>query len=230
MYKTPGVYIEEIAKFPPSVAPVATAVPAFIGYVERVTQTDGSNMLDQAVRISSLLEYEQVYGGAYVATTYTVTVDTTANNTITAAQPTGGQRFYMYDCLRHYFDNGGGPCYIVAVGTYRTAGVVNSLDRVELESGLALLTKEDQPTLIGIPDGAGLRTSANPDIAGLGTLQASMLDHCQTQQDRFAILDVMDGRTAPSVLADPAGDFRNAIGVNALDYGAAYYPWLDTVY
>ncbi|MFK7971338.1 MAG: phage tail sheath family protein, partial [Bacteroidia bacterium] len=47
---------------------------------------------------------------------------------------------------------------------------------------------------------------------------------------RFAILDVMDGRTAPSVLADPAGDFRNAIGVNALDYGAAYYPWLDTVY
>ena len=34
-YKTPGVYIEEIPKFPPSVAPVATAIPAFIGYTEK---------------------------------------------------------------------------------------------------------------------------------------------------------------------------------------------------
>ncbi|OUL37356.1 phage tail protein [Nostoc sp. T09] len=34
-YKTPGVYIEEISKFPPSVAEVATAIPAFIGYTEK---------------------------------------------------------------------------------------------------------------------------------------------------------------------------------------------------
>jgi len=34
-YKTPGVYIEEIAKFPPSVAQVETAIPAFIGYTEK---------------------------------------------------------------------------------------------------------------------------------------------------------------------------------------------------
>ena len=36
-YKTPGVYVEEIPKFPPSVAPVATAIPAFIGYTEKAT-------------------------------------------------------------------------------------------------------------------------------------------------------------------------------------------------
>ena len=34
-YKTPGVYIEEVVKFPPSVAQVATAIPAFIGYTEK---------------------------------------------------------------------------------------------------------------------------------------------------------------------------------------------------
>jgi phage tail sheath protein FI len=34
-YKTPGVYVEEIAKFPPSVAQVETAIPAFIGYTEK---------------------------------------------------------------------------------------------------------------------------------------------------------------------------------------------------
>ncbi|MBD2604442.1 phage tail sheath family protein [Scytonema hofmannii FACHB-248] len=33
-YKTPGVYIEEISKFPPSVAEVETAIPAFIGYTQ----------------------------------------------------------------------------------------------------------------------------------------------------------------------------------------------------
>ncbi|OUL30910.1 phage tail protein [Nostoc sp. RF31YmG] len=34
-YKTPGVYIEEISKFPPSVAQVETAIPAFVGYTEK---------------------------------------------------------------------------------------------------------------------------------------------------------------------------------------------------
>ncbi|MCB9230933.1 MAG: phage tail sheath family protein [Bacteroidia bacterium] len=43
-YKTPGVYVEEISKLPPSVAEVSTAIPAFIGYTqlspgETVTET-----------------------------------------------------------------------------------------------------------------------------------------------------------------------------------------------
>jgi uncharacterized protein len=33
-YETPDVYVEEIALFPPSVAEVGTAIPAFIGYTE----------------------------------------------------------------------------------------------------------------------------------------------------------------------------------------------------
>jgi phage tail sheath protein FI len=34
-YKTPGVYIEEIAKFPPSVAEVETAIPVFVGHTRK---------------------------------------------------------------------------------------------------------------------------------------------------------------------------------------------------
>ena len=34
-YKTPNVYVEEISTFPPSVAEVSTAIPAFIGYTEK---------------------------------------------------------------------------------------------------------------------------------------------------------------------------------------------------
>ncbi len=37
-YRTPGVYIEEISKFPPSIAEVATAIPAFIGYTEKAVK------------------------------------------------------------------------------------------------------------------------------------------------------------------------------------------------
>ena len=32
LYKKPGVYINEISKFPPTVAQVETAIPVFIGY------------------------------------------------------------------------------------------------------------------------------------------------------------------------------------------------------
>ncbi|RYG09698.1 MAG: phage tail sheath family protein, partial [Chitinophagaceae bacterium] len=35
VFKTPGVYIKEIPTFPPSVAEVETAIPAFIGYTEK---------------------------------------------------------------------------------------------------------------------------------------------------------------------------------------------------
>ena len=34
-YKTPGVYIEEIPKFPPSVAEVETAIPVFVGHTRQ---------------------------------------------------------------------------------------------------------------------------------------------------------------------------------------------------
>ena len=33
--KTPGVYVNEIPSFPPSVAQVSTAIPVFIGYTEK---------------------------------------------------------------------------------------------------------------------------------------------------------------------------------------------------
>ena len=46
-YKTPGVYIEEISKFPPSVAQVETAIPAFIGYTEKA-ETGGIDYLNKS--------------------------------------------------------------------------------------------------------------------------------------------------------------------------------------
>ena len=43
-YKVPGVFIEEVPLFPPSVAPVATGVPAFIGHTELTDDADGNTL------------------------------------------------------------------------------------------------------------------------------------------------------------------------------------------
>ena len=56
---SPGVYIDELSVFPASVAPVATAIPAFIGYTET-----GPPLV--ATRITSMIEFEQIFGFAFV--------------------------------------------------------------------------------------------------------------------------------------------------------------------
>ena len=60
-YKTPGVYVEEISKLPPSVAEVETAIPAFIGYTKNDSY-NGMNLTAKPVRIKSLAEYVEIFG------------------------------------------------------------------------------------------------------------------------------------------------------------------------
>ena len=63
-YKTPGVYIEEIPKLPPSIASVETAIPVFIGYTEKAQWKVADDLHNKPWRIKSLLEYEQYFGYA----------------------------------------------------------------------------------------------------------------------------------------------------------------------
>ncbi|WP_315054950.1 hypothetical protein [Chryseobacterium indoltheticum] len=103
-YKTPGVYVEEQAKFPPSVAQVETAIPAFIGYT-----ADGPK--NKPTRISSMLEYEALFGKANPETFAVAFKDGVATATQTKVSD-----FKMYYAMQMYFANGGGACYIVSVG------------------------------------------------------------------------------------------------------------------
>ena len=61
-YKTPDVYVEEISVFPPSVAEVETAIPAFVGYTETLREIAPGDLLNKPRRIKSLLEYETLSG------------------------------------------------------------------------------------------------------------------------------------------------------------------------
>src|SRR5689334_441325 len=119
-YKTPGVYTEEISKFPPSVAEVATAIPAFIGYTEKA-ELYGQNLTNVPTRLKSLLEYRQIFGGPFIVPNFDVVLDETNGYAVTSVSPS--KRFYMDEAIRLYFDNGGGPCYVVSVGPHTSTSV-----------------------------------------------------------------------------------------------------------
>src|SRR3972149_11132311 len=61
-YKTPDVYVEEISVFPPSVAEVETAIPAFIGYTEIARKNADGDLILKPTKIYSLKDYERYYG------------------------------------------------------------------------------------------------------------------------------------------------------------------------
>jgi len=164
-YKTPGVYVEEKETFPPSVAQVETAIPAFIGYTEVGEQ-------HKPTRISSMLEYEALFGKANPEAFAVAFKDGVATATQTKVSD-----FKMYYALQMYFANGGGPCYIVSVGDYNDAVTVgNSTTEGTLLYGLELLKKEDEPTLIVFPDLQGLVPTA-ADIAAADAAVDVAEDH-----------------------------------------------------
>ncbi len=204
-YKTPNVYVEEIATFPPSVAEVSTAIPAFIGATEKA-QRGSEDLTNKPTRISSLLDYETLFGKAKTAE-FTVNVDD--QDQITSISDPDVQNL-MYYALRLYFDNGGGSCYIVSVGNYSQAPT-----KANFQTGLDALEKEDEPTLILLTDAVSLST------ADYYSLCQAALMQCNKLKDRFGIFDVLSDDSDGS-------NFRQNIGNAYLKYGAAYYPNLQT--
>lgn len=217
-YKTPGVYIEEVSKFPPSVAAVETAIPAFIGYTEKARLKEENDLRNKPFRITSLFDYERFFGQAQPETGITVTINTAAPNENRAAI-TDASPYLMYYSLQAFFANGGGPCYIVSTGDYSSTIV----DFGVLSAGLEAVETVNEVTLLVFPDSINL-----PSATDFYNLQKSSLDQCVELQDRFAVMDIWED----------ADDTVNNIEVmrstlsgptEVLKYGAAYYPQLETI-
>ena len=127
-YKTPGVYVEEIPKFPPSVAPVATAIPAFIGYTEKAIDQVADDLKLKPKRIESLVEFEQYFGVPAARDR-----DRRDDRRRPPAPPRASRwahghgsspradrsKHILYYALQLFYANGGGSCYIVSVGQYK---------------------------------------------------------------------------------------------------------------
>ncbi len=218
-YKTPGVYVEEIVKFPPSVAEVETAIPAFIGFTEMAKKILDGDLNEIPTRITSLLEYEQYFG---IGPTYTPSAIVLDSNNMPVADSCSlsNSKFVLYDSIRLFYDNGGGACYIISVGTYDETEATLFADNTKFKAGLDVLKKYDEPTLILFPDAVGL------DVAQLGALQQAALMQCATLGDRFTIMDIKEENS----LSEDIEAFRNNVGMNYLKYGAVYHPYLSTTY
>ena len=237
--KTPGVYIVEKNAFPNSVVEVATAVPAFIGYTEQALN-GGKSLFKKPWRISSMAEYHNYFGFEPTPAFSIVKIappkesppeaDFTIGGSDYFLKQDGGDggAYYLYYSMRLFFQNGGGPCYIVSVGDYDKA-----IDLERLKDGINELIKEQEPTMVVIPD-TMLLASKNEDgtfdISKCINVQEAALLHCGGKmRSRVAILDIPAGYNGTK---DPSGDciknFRNDLGINNLDFGAAYYPWVNT--
>jgi uncharacterized protein len=214
-YKTPGVYVEEISKLPPSVAQVETAIPVFIGYTEKA-EKNGESLFNKTKTVSSLAEFEAWYGREPETTYLTYLDPTDAVNTVVSSLP-----YFLYDSLRLFYDNGGGRCYILSVGPYKTTGKV---DIADLLPALKILEREDEPTIIVCPD------AALADNKGLYDFQKQSLALCAKLGDRVIVCDTKPSNetVANETLADRVLEFRNEIGISNLNYGAAYIPYLQS--
>ncbi len=139
----------------------------------------------------------------------------------------------LYQAMLMFFQNGGGPCYVVSVG-----GFDKEVSEKELTKGIDELVKESEPTMVIVPEAVTLNRS------GYKTVLESSVSHCATMQSRIAILDVFKGYrdrrdpTEPELdhrflgqggtTDDCIDNFRMDAGANFLDFATAYYPWVNS--
>ena len=200
-FTTPDVYVREIKVFPPSVAEVETAVPAFIGYTETATRDATNDLILKPIKIYSMTDFEHYFGGPHVrplAVAVTTRSDGGKDSELLTT-PSPDPDYLLYHCMKMFFDNGGGQCYVVCVGLYQgtaTWGLTGNggsdpTTAYGLRDGLDAVAREDEPTLLVIPESVKL------SYADYGTLASAMLLQCFTLGDRFAILDPIGGDTEP---------------------------------
>ncbi|MGC2237427.1 MAG: phage tail sheath C-terminal domain-containing protein [Pyrinomonadaceae bacterium] len=212
-YSTPGVYVQEISTLPPSVAQVSTAVPAFIGFTEK-------GEANQPVRISSMLEFQTIFGSYYPAefSVNVITDNITNAKSIGAVNRTSADNFYLFYGLRHFFDNGGGSCYVVSLGAF---GEREGKTETVFTDALDVIRQLDEPTLLVFPDALFLSSAKYYAVVN------AALRQCSDLQDRFTIIDV-DGDANE---LRTGTQFRDAgLTTEYLKYGAAYTPYLNTSY
>ncbi|TNH42102.1 phage tail sheath family protein [Photorhabdus luminescens] len=163
----PGVYIEEDASLALSVSQGNTAIPVFIGrFSPKKTSTT-----PQATRVSSWLDFTHLFNVGCITS---ITIKSTAptpppppekadNNAEVAAmtdiapdaddtgtdytyEVTVGTYTTSSDALRLYFQNGGGPCYILPIANTEdsaTLALIPELIEQALEITLIVCPEQD---------------------------------------------------------------------------------------
>ncbi|HEY1040796.1 MAG TPA: phage tail sheath C-terminal domain-containing protein [Bacteroidia bacterium] len=170
----------------------------------------------------------------------TPVADITINGKGYIFTPVASSLFYMYNSIRLYFQNGGATCYVMSIGTYSNEGANGPQPSDFGDDVFTILKGIEEPTMVLIPD--ALLFSKAVDYY---TLMNNCLAHCGDVQSRMTLIDAYKGDTVTDALTfnalagqtdpatklqglDPVSMMRNNLGENFLNYGACYYPWLNT--
>ena len=247
--KTPGVYVTELTAFPPSAVGLETAVPAFVGYTERA-DIRGRSVLMTPVRIGSLAEFNDVFGGPprtqlrfedaseadVAAQDFDVEYEAFPAPGVETDGPLApvrkklvptGEVGLLYASLNLFYANGGAVCYIVSVGKYPQA-----VDATALKNGVTALEDQVGPTMLVVPD-LSLLPHEGVRVPGFREVAVEMLNQCREKQDRVAIFDVVHAqglgpKPATGALAAAITQFRADVDHDDRDFGIAYMPDLHT--
>lgn len=249
--KSPGVYIDEQNAFPNSVVPVATAVPAFIGYTPQAMY-EGRSYTNVPMKVTSFAEFKAIYcfpdpqppappAKQYSPEYYLVQQKSKPQkgdymmigDGYYSIVPDPNTIYYLYNSIRLFYENGGGDAYIVSVGPYgaSSGNPMNPGDQIvnanvqlnDLMNGLELLQNEQEPTMYICPEATLLSVENN------GTLMQEMLLQCTMMQTAISVFDIIGGRDPdPIMYTNDITTFRNNTGAMGLNYGTAYYPFIGT--
>ena len=131
--------------------------------------------------------------------------------------------YYLYNSIRLFYLNGGSTCYIVSVGDYKGNPTNNKSPKDLFTDAINLLVYEQDPTMLLCPDALRLGQNDYNDV------MTAMLAHCANVQSRIALFDVRQGAvTNVNDITSTIDKFREGVGQNFLNYGVAYFPWVNS--
>ncbi|MEH1795578.1 phage tail sheath family protein [Nostoc sp.] len=238
VYKTPGVYKEELFLQPQTILP--TGIPGFIGFAEAIailkslpqgiqfpeSWKDSINYdlhkkqlvfkgvmsekaRDDLLKLPSDEAFKKAITSLFENSQNTVVTLHRKQEFIDHFQSPSGN-YYLADAITGFFENGGTRCYMVRVD-------FNQKPEDALKQGLKDLEPLNDLDLVAIPDAM---TLTQPDA--IIRVQQEALSHCATLGDRIAILDAW-----PSDMGDikTQHDQLTANQQEPLN-GVLYFPWL----
>jgi len=148
--------------------------------------------------------------------------------------------FRLYSAMKFFYENGGANCFVMTVGKYdyKDASIK---DTTAFTDAITLLEKEQEPTMLVIPDAVEVFDANVTDMTqdnyyeqrykNAYSLQNAMINHCGGMMSRIAILDIPGGYIPPGVSVTSVQQFRTSVSPENQkynSYAAAYYPWLNT--
>ncbi len=222
-YQGPGIYSDEISDVAPSVVEVETALPAFVGYTAKASRKLTNDLLLIPTKINSMREFEIVFGLPYENEIEVAITSGGSEGKLLASFKESSLQYILYYSVKIYFENGGGPCYILSVDTYQNPQRVllrknPGSQHNGLLDGLNKLYEIADVSLIVIPEAVKLSVQEYSFL-----VQAALLQ-CHTLENRFAIFDLYNGDlNSPDLSLN-----RGLFGGNYLNYGTAYYPFVST--